>query len=117
MLVNEIRIEKALNGLVVYRYLRGNVTDCRNNGQLGAKVAKQPVFAKKSLTRGKLMGNIRPRCQAALSVTATSQNRRVAQFGSALGLGPRGRWFESSLADHFDFRVAGMFDCARSSAG
>ena len=26
--------------------------------------------------------------------------RRVAQFGSALGLGPRGRWFESSLADH-----------------
>ena len=37
-------------------------------------------------------------------------NRRVAQFGSALGLGPRGRWFESSLADHFDIRVAGMFD-------
>ena len=26
--------------------------------------------------------------------------RRVAQLGSALGLGPRGRWFESSLADH-----------------
>ena len=46
------------------------------------------------------MGNIRPRCQAALLGTAISQNRRVAQFGSALGLGPRGRWFESSLADH-----------------
>ena len=117
MLVNEIGIEKALNGCIVYRYFRFIVTDCRNNGQLGVKVAKQPPFAKKSLTDGKLMGNIRPRCQAALLVTTRCQKRRVAQFGSALGLGPRGRWFESSLADHFDIRVAGMFDCARSSAG
>ena len=30
-------------------------------------------------------------------------NRRVAQFGSATGLGPVGRRFKSYLADHFLF--------------
>lgn len=25
--------------------------------------------------------------------------RKLAQFGRALGLGPRGRWFESSVSD------------------
>ena len=45
-----------------------------------------------------------PRCQRGQSETtlysSQGQCRRLAQFGSALGLGPRGRWFESSLADH-----------------
>ncbi len=36
-----------------------------------------------------------------INLVESSCGRGVAQFGSALGLGPRGRWFESSRPDHF----------------
>ena len=35
-----------------------------------------------------------------VNLVESSCGRGVAQFGSALGLGPRGRWFESSRPDH-----------------
>ncbi len=35
-----------------------------------------------------------------INLVESSCGRGVAQFGSALGLGPRGRWFESSRPDH-----------------
>ncbi len=45
-------------------------------------------------------------------------HRRVAQLGSATGLGPVGRRFKSYLADHFPlFEKNVHLKCALSSAG
>ncbi len=38
-----------------------------------------------------------------INLVESSCGRGVAQLGSALGLGPRGRWFESSRPDHLYF--------------
>ena len=64
------------------------------------------------------------------SFRMASSYRGVAQPGSALGLGPRGRWFESNRPDQnrkearvkesetdLTFALALFAFCARSSAG
>ena len=40
-----------------------------------------------------------------------SSNREVAQLGSALGSGPRGRGFESRLLDHL--KTLGLIQCIK----
>ncbi len=42
-----------------------------------------------------------------INLVESSCGRGVAQFGSALGLGPRGRWFESSRPDHLFYTESG----------
>ena len=53
--------------------------------------AKNRKKAKKELTST-------PKC----AIIPNVELRGVAQFGSALGSGPRGRWFESSHSDHIE---------------